>query len=180
MIEYIKLVDVKKEDIPVIEFHFLTSEKEQEALRGAKANHANYKKVNQKLIEEYFLQGRLIRGINAPWKFVGGSKGLKLDDIYTTYLGNWSFLKDEIIYKRTSGKEMKDKEKTSKYDVLTASIFPFLRKYLDGNNEYPEEKNAEKWGLLKALIIAYKIDKNENYKNVEDGITAGIEQMWTK
>jgi len=182
MVEFMKLTETKKHNIPVIEFHFLTSEKAQEALYGAKANHANYKKANQKLIEDCFLSGKLIRGINAPWKFEGGTntEGLKLQDFYETLSENWPFLKDEIVYKRTLGEEIKDKEKISKYDVLTASQFPFLRKYLNGNYQYNEEKNSEKWGLLKALMIAYKIDKNENYKNIEEGIITGMEQMWTK
>jgi len=180
MIEFMKITKLKREDIPVIEFHFLTAEKEQEALRGAKANHANYKKVNQKLIEDYFMQGRLIRGINAPWKFVGTRKGLKLQDFYDTLLENWPFLKDEIVEKRKLGIERDDKNVTSKFDVLTASQFPFFREYLDGNHEYVESENAEKWGLLKALIIANRIDKTEKTQSIEDGLTMGIDQIWSK
>ena len=180
MLEYIKLTDVTKEETPVIEFHFLTTEKEQEALRGAKANHANYKKANQKLIEEYFMQGRLIRGINAPWKFVGTKEGLKLQDFYETLLENWPFLKDEIVEKRNSGSEKRDKETISKFDVLTASQFTFLRKYLAEDYIYPEEKNSEKWGLLKALIIANKIENNGNSQSIQDGLTTGIDKIWYK
>lgn len=180
MIDYIKFIGVSKENIPFIEFHFLTTEKEQEALRGAKANHANYKKVNQRLIERYFNEGTLIRGINAPWKFIGTKNGLELQDFYETLLENWTFLKDEIIEKRISGKEIRDKETTSKFDVLSAAQFPFLRKYLDGSHEYPEDENAEKWGLLKALIIANRIDKTEKTQSIEDGLTIGVDQIWSK
>lgn len=172
MLEYISLSDVSKENTPVIEFHFLTIEKEQEALTGVKANHANYKKTNTKLIEEYFKQGKLLRGINAPWKFVGGKQGLKLQDFYDTVIENWPFLKRLVIKKANSGVKLNEIETISKVDVLTASQFPFLRKYLKRDYEYQEEKNDEKWGLLKALIIANKISRYDTTHSIEDNLAS--------
>ncbi len=174
MIEYMNVVKIPKDKIPVIEFHFFISEVEHEAIRGS-ASHSNYKKTNTKLIERYFQEGRLIRGINAPWKFTANKDGLQLQDFYDTLLENWPFLKDSIVKRRNEGQEIRDREISSKFDVLTASQLPFLRKYLKGNHEYAEEKKDEKWGLLKALIIAHRIDRTENGHELEDEIS----KIWT-
>ncbi len=179
MIEYMRYTKASTESIPIIEFHFLTTQVEQEAIRG-RASHANYKKINTKLIEEYFEQGRLIRGINAPWKFTGEINGLKLQDFYDTLIENWPFLKKDIVKKRDLGEEKIEKDTISKFDILTASQFPFLRKYLKGNSEYLEEKKDEKWGLLKGLIIANKININEkNPHSAEDELISKIDKIWS-
>lgn len=179
MTEYMGYTKTSIQNIPIIEFHFLTTQVEQEAIRG-KASHANYKKINRKLIEEYFEQGRLIRGINAPWKFTGGINGLKLQDFYDTLIENWPFLKRDIVKKRDSGEETREKNIISKIDILTASQFPFLRKYLEGNFEYSEEKKDEKWGLLKGLIVANKINTNEkNPHSAEDELISKIDKIWS-
>lgn len=168
MVDHMNSRLTQREYLPEIDFHFLTVEKEQEALRGKNANHANYKKVNRKLIENYFMEGRLIRGVNAPWKFVGGPNGLKLQDLYDTFLENWTFLKDEVVKKRISGAEVKDKQRANKIDVLTATQFPFLRKYLKGDYKYPEEGKQEIWEMLKELIIENKIDKSTKGNTQEE------------
>lgn len=181
MIEYMSHFRTPNENIPIIEFHFLTSQVEQEAIRG-KASHSNYKKINTKSsIEEYFRQGRLLRGINAPWKFIAKEDGLKLQDFYDTLIENWPFLKDEIVKKRISGEEAKERKVISRFDELTASQFPFLRKYLSSNVKYPEEKNAEKWGVLKAMIIANRINKHGNkniHHSMEDELATEMDKIW--
>lgn len=179
MVEYMKDIKTPMENVPVIEFHFLTSQVEQEAIRG-RASHSNYKKTNTKSsIQEYFRDGRLLRGINAPWKFVGGKNGLELQDFYDTLIENWPFLKDEIVKKRISGKEAKERKAISSFDVLTASQFPFLRQYLSGNFEYPEEKSAEKWGVLKTMIIANRINKHDqNNHSIEDELVSEMDKIW--
>ena len=114
------------------------------------------------------MEGRLIRGVNAPWKFVGGPNGLKLQDLYDTFLENWTFLKDEVVKKRISGAEVKDKQRANKIDVLTVTQFPFLRKYLKGDYKYPEEGKQEIWEMLKELIIENKIDKSTKGNTQEE------------
>lgn len=169
MIEYMKTITVQKKDTPIIEFHFLTSEAEKKAITGS-ASHATYKKINPTLIEDYFLNGRLIRGINAPWKFESEGQKMRLQDFYTTLLENWPFLTDEIEQKRKLGKEEREKNRISKFDKLTATQFPFLRKYLGENNRY-DEKTSENWGLLRAMLIANRIDFNDkSLKPIEDEI----------
>lgn len=159
MVEYMKTITIPMDKIPSVEFHFLTSNKEQEAIRG-RASHSNYKKVNQELIENYFLKGRLIRGINAPWKFESSGQYMVLQDFYKTLLENWPFLRDEIAEKRKEGRADREKERVSYFDKLTATQFSFLRKYLKKENKYDENKD-ENWGLLKAIIVANRINFND-------------------
>lgn len=175
MLEHMKKIDLSKTNMPILEFHFLTNEVEQTALRGT-ANHADYKKTNQKLIEDYFMDGRLIRGINAPWKFVSNGDKIILQDFYDTLLDNWNFLRDEIVEKRKMGKEKSEEETNAKFDRLTATVFPFLRKYLDTSYKY-DEKKEEKWGLLKVILVTNKIDFNyEEVKPIEDGLLEYLEK----
>lgn len=169
MIEYMKTISISIYKMPKIEFHFLTSNKEQEAIRGM-ASHSNYKKINPDLIEDYFMNGRLIRGINAPWKFESCGQYMVLQDFYTTLLENWPFLRDEIAEKRREGRAEREKERISYFDKLTATQFPFLRKYLKKDNKYEKNKD-ENWGLLKAIIVANRIDFNDKFaKPIEDAI----------
>lgn len=169
MIEYMKTITLPIYKMPRIEFHFLTSNKEQESIRGI-ASHSNYKKINPDLIEDYFMNGRLIRGINAPWKFESCGQYMVLQDFYTTLLENWPFLRDEIAEKRKEGRAQREKERISYFDKLTATQFPFLRKYLKKDNKYEKNKD-ENWGLLKAIIVANRIDFNDKFaKPIEDAI----------
>lgn len=169
MIEYMKTINISKENTPIIEFHFLTTEVEKEAIDGG-ANHSKYKKINPTLIEKYFLEGRLIRGINAPWKFESNGENFELQDVYKTFKENYPFLADEIEQKQKLGKDGRERERMSKFDRLTATQFPFLRKYLSPNNNY--DKNIdENWGFLKAMIVANRIDFNDKSpKSIEDEI----------
>lgn len=157
MLEYSKTNDIPREFIPIIEFHFLTAAVEYEATRG-KASHSNYKSINTKLIKEYYNNGRLIRGINAPLKFVSTDNGVELQQFDETLIENWPFLKDDIVRKRELGNDKEDLEKVNATDVLTAYQFPFLRKYIDSSKEYQEDLKDEKWGVLKTLILLNKID----------------------
>ena len=50
------------------------------------------------------MNGRLIRGINAPWKFESSGQNMVLQDFYKTLLENWPFLRDEIAEKRKAGR----------------------------------------------------------------------------
>lgn len=176
MVEHMKEIDMPIMNMPIVEFHFLTKAVEQEAIRGT-ASHANYKNINTKLIEDYFMDGRLIRGINAPWKFVSDGEKLKLQDFYDTLLENWPFLRDEIVEKRKLGKERKEESIISKFDKLTATQFSFFRKYLNENYQYSDEQKAENWGLLKGIIIANRIDStNKKVKSIEDGLVEYLGQ----
>lgn len=157
MLEYAKMNDILEETIPIIEFHFLTAEVDYEATRG-RASHSNYKSVNTKLIKEYYNNGRLIRGINAPLKFVATDNGLTMQQFEETLMENWPFLKDDIVRKRNLGKDKEDLEKVGSSDVLTAYQFPFLRKYIESGKKYQEDLKEEKWGILKTLIILNRID----------------------
>ena len=182
MLDYMKKAKIVKEKTPIIEFHFLTRAVEQEAIRG-RASHSNYKKVNHRLIEDYFMNGRLIRGINAPWKFVSCEDRMKLQDFYDTLLENWPFLKDEIVEKRRKGKERKEEDIISKFDKVTAKQFSFLGKYINEEKLYTEIEKTENWGLLKGILVANRIDfllgidysskyyfNHEKVKSIEDGI----------
>lgn len=169
MIEHIKTIKTKKEGIPIIEFHFLTNNAEKIATVGS-ASHSNYKKINPTLIEKYFLKGRLIRGINAPWTFESNGEDIVLQDFYRTVGRNWLFLADEIEEKRKLGKEGRENERIFAFDRLTATVFPFFRKYLSPSNKY-DNKTEESWGLLKAILIANRIDfRNKTTNPIEDDI----------
>lgn len=165
MLECAKTNEIPPENIPIIEFHFLTSEAEFEATRG-RASHANYKSINTRLIKEYYNNGRLMRGINAPIKFVSSNNGLVLQDFDDTLIENWPCLKEDIVKKRNLEDSNENIKKVRSTDKLTAYQFPFLRKYIDGNNEYKEELREEKWGMLKAIIILNRIDMSQ--KSLKD------------
>ena len=179
MIAVMKVAEIKRENVPIIEFHFLTSQVEQEMIRGP-ANHSKYKKTNEKLIKQFFNEGRLFRGINSPWKFVSNGSGLKLQDFYKTLLENWPFLKKDIVNKRKAGKEAREKDKNSRFDRLLASQFPFLRKYIEAEDEeYPEQFQAEKWGVLKGIMIANRINVNDKEtRSLEDEFILEMENLW--
>lgn len=160
---------------PIIEFHFLTSEAERNALTG-KAAHAKYKSFNgEENIKEKFRQGNLIRGINSPWKFVGTPEGLKLQDFYETLKENWPFLKDIVKERRKEGKEVGDRKKSTKFDIFTAAQFPFLRKYLPNKYEYSYKGSQEQWGLLRAILIVNSLDNTGSF---EDTVLEELEGMW--
>lgn len=178
MLELMKIAEIKRGETPITEFHFMTSEVEQESIRGT-ANHAAYKKGKSILIRQFFRDARLFRGINSPWKFEADKNGLHLQDFYETLLENWPFLKQDIITRRREGKEQKDLEKNSKFDILLASQFPFLRKYIGkDDSEYPEKYQAEKWGVLKGILIANRIDFSKGFEKLGQTILDGIGEIW--
>lgn len=165
MVQKVKEANLIKDGLPIIEFHFMTSEVEHEAIRGS-SSHSRYKNTNDKLIKEFFNTGRLFRGINAPWKFEVKHGKLELQDFYKTLLENWPFLKDDIIAKRRLGREEIDREANGRFDRLLGVQFPFLRKYVGTEGiKYAEKDRIEQWGALKGIIIANRIDLNENKAN---------------
>jgi len=87
---------------------------------------------------------------------------------------NWPFLKETLMERRDLGKEGKDKEKTSKFDMLTASQFPFLRKYISPC-KYDESKKEEKWGALKVAMVVNRLDETEP---LEDELLSQINNIW--
>ena len=159
MIDYMELTDDSL-DLPTIEFQFKTAEVAENAIRGTAA-HTKYKNDNEKLIEDKFKSGNLIRGVNSPWKFDGTSEGLKLQDFYDTLLQNWPFLRKIIVQRRNEGQEEIDTEKTSVFDHLTATQFPFLREYISANYTYDDSKKEENWGKLKEVMVAHRIGGKE-------------------
>ncbi len=174
MLEYMKTTKTNL-DLPIVEFQFKTADVEECALRGS-ASHTKYKHTKEKMIENKFKNGELIRGINSPWKFEGTPSGLKLQDFYKTLLENWPFLRNTIVERRNAGKEIKDREKVSKFDMLTASQFPFLRGYLP-NYKYDESKQEEKWGVLKMSMIVNRLDRAET-ESLEDELLSQIGNVW--
>lgn len=151
MLKLAKTLNLKPETIPIMEYHFLTSAVEAEAIRG-KASHADYKKTDAKKIIQFFSEGRLLRGINAPWKFIATENGLVLQDYYETLKENWPFLTESIVKRRKLGKEEKDKAAINTYDRLSAFTFEFLGKYVGQDKEYTEEQKAKSWEALLLLI----------------------------
>lgn len=163
MIDVINQNTKPKEEIPIIEFHFLTTEVEHEAIRG-RASHANYKSVNTGLIKEYFEKGYLIRGINTPYKLERKGNELKLQNFDETIIENWPFMKADIVRSRNNGVNSENQEKTATADVLTAYQYPFLRKYLDDEIIYQEELKDKMWEMLKTYMKLYNIDMNQKTK----------------
>lgn len=53
MMEYVAISDLQQKQIPIMEYHFLTADVAEDAIRGV-ASHAKYKYVNEKLIREYY------------------------------------------------------------------------------------------------------------------------------
>lgn len=159
--------------LPVIETQFKTMEVEENAIRGTAA-HSKYKPTDEKKIKDKFKDGQLIRGINSPWKFEGTSSGLKLQDFYKTLMENWPFLKGTIRERRNLGKEPRDREKVSVFDSLTASIFPFFRKYIP-SARYDESKREEKWGALKVVMIVNGLDETGD---LGKNIIPQIDHIW--
>ncbi len=159
---------------PFIETHFITSEVEENALRGSAA-HSNYKNTNQEAIIKMFNEGKLIRGINAPWKFVGDSSGLHLQNFYDTLIENWTFLRPYIVNRRMAGKEEKDKQLSTKFDYLTATVYNFLRNYLSKpKNGYNDDKKDEIWGVLKSAI---RIARPDTSKSLEDKFVDSLDEL---
>ncbi len=172
MKEYMDTTKTKLQ-LPIIETQFKTIEVEENALRGT-ASHSKYKPVDESMIENKFKNGQLIRGVNSPWKFIGTKRGLKLQDFYDTLMENWPFLRRIIVERRNAGKESKDRRISAKFDNLTASQFPFLRKYIP-SAKYDENKKEEIWGALKIAMIVNRLDETEP---LEDELLAQIENIW--
>lgn len=178
MLQLMQYAELEPSQIPLIEFHFMTSDAEEKAIRGT-ASHSKYKSGQTKVVRQMFRDGRLFRGINSPWKFEGRPKGLVLQNFYTTILENWPFLVNDIVERRKEGKESSDIVKNAEFDILLASQFPFLRKYLKNNPEnYPDDKQDEKWGALKTIMIANKIDFNNKVDTIEDALVKNIGKIW--
>ncbi|MGN1270799.1 MAG: hypothetical protein ACI4UX_02255 [Clostridia bacterium] len=148
-------------DLPLIEFQFKTAEVAENAIMGP-ASHSTYKNTDKKNIENKLVDGKLIRGINSPWKFEGRENGLELQDFYKTLFENWPFLKDYIV-KRREMNEQEDKELFSNFDRLTAAQFPFLRKYID-EYSYDESKKEENWQALKITMIKNRVGSKKPLK----------------
>lgn len=159
MLKYMLTVETNI-DLPIIEFQFKTAEVAENAIRGT-SSHSKYKETDERKIRNKLIEGKLIRGVNSPWKFEGTEKGIKLQDFYKTLLENWPFLKDDII-KRRENNEMEDKELFSTYDRLTAEQFPFFRKYIP---EYEYDINKEEsWQTLKIAMTSNTLESDEPLK----------------
>jgi len=147
------------EDIPMIECHLLTLEKQEEAITG-NAAHSKYKKGLEEKIQQLFEDEKLFRGINAPWKFVGTDKGLKLQNFDETLRQNWPFLDTSIKLRAIEGKAETSVEMSREFDKMLASQFQFLRNYVNGEVCEDPIKKAEIWGRLTMLIMHYRLDFN--------------------
>lgn len=160
MLKYMLTVETNI-DLPIIEFQFKTAEVAENAIRGT-SSHSKYKETDERKIRNKLIEGKLIRGVNSPWKFEGTEKGIKLQDFYKTLLENWPFLKDDII-KRRENNEMEDKELFSTYDRLTAEQFPFFRKYIP-EYEYDDINKEESWQTLKIAMTSNTLERDEPLK----------------
>lgn len=165
MLKLAKTLNLKPESIPVVEYHFLTSAVEAEAIRG-KASHDVYKGTDAKKIAQFFSEGRLLRGINAPWKFIANENGLVLQDYYETLKENWPFLTESIVKRRKLGKEEKDKAAINTYDKLSAFTFEFLGKYVGQDKEYTEEQKEKSWEALLLLISRNTINMDTKDEDI--------------
>lgn len=179
MIELMQIAEIKEDETPLIEFHFMTSDVEEISINGS-ANHSIYKNDKNKMIKQFFNDGRLFRGINSPWKFVADENGLHLQDFYDTLSENWPFLNRDIENRKSKGKENRDIERNSKFDKLLASQFTFLRKYIGTeDSEYPEKYQQEKWGVLKGILVANRIDPSRNFEqDLGKTVLEGIGEIW--
>lgn len=179
MVELMQRNDIKKEQTPLMEFHFMTTDVEEVATRGT-AKHSTYKNSNAKLIRQFFNDGRLFRGINAPWKFDADENGIHMQDFYITLLENWPFLGKSIEIRKKYNKDKSDARKSDKFDRLLASQFPFLRKYIETkDSQYPEKYQQEKWGVLKGILVANRIDFNRGFEeDLGKTIFDSIEEIW--
>lgn len=170
MIPYMKPAN-NEIGLPIVEFQFKTAEVEGIALRGTAA-HTKYKSTDEEMIENKFKKGQLIRGINSPWKFEGTERGLKLQDFYDTLMDNWPFLRKTIVERREAGKEAKDRNISSQFDALTATQFPFLKKYIPEFN-YDERKKEEIWIVLKLAMTANRLDETKPLEDEVLGLIIG-------
>lgn len=154
--------NVKFDEVPIIEFHFLTLEKQREAIIG-NAAHSKYKNgLKEQKIKELYDDEKLFRGINAPWKWEGDEEGLKLQEFYVTLAQNWPFLTDSIQTTLATGDGQNAIRINNEFDEQLASIFPFLSKYVDGEICDDPYKQAELWGKFKTLIMHYRLDFSGN------------------
>lgn len=163
MADYMSATD-RSISIPDIEFHFITLRDRINSLTGSAA-HSKYKGADRTEIIRKFKTGKILRGINSPIKFVGTKEGnLKLQDFYTTLSENWEFLIPYIEKRKAKGKEVSDNARTAKFDKLEAIVYPFLKKYVDfqQNVKCSDKKKDELWGILKGVIITDRIGANES------------------
>jgi len=157
MLEVLKRSDLDIDSIPIIEFHHITLEKQEEAITGSAA-HSKYKQGLEEKIQQLFDEEKLFRGINAPWKFVGTDEGLKLQNFNETLRQNWPFLDISIKLKEIEGRGEASNKISRDFDRMLASQFKFLRNYVDGDVCRDPIKKAEIWGKLKMLIMHYRLD----------------------
>lgn len=179
MLELLELVQIKMQETPLIEFHFMRSDVEENSISG-EASHSRYKKVQTKLVRQFFNDGRMFRGINIPLKFEADENGVHMIDVYDIILKEWSFLEANIEDRRNKGKENIDKERNYRFDVLLASQFTFLRKYIGmDDSQFPEKYKQEKWGVLKGIWIANRIDFSREFEqDIGKTVFEGIQEMW--
>ena len=161
MLETLQKNDLDIEGIPMIECHFLTLEKQEEAITG-NASHSKYKSGLEEKVQQLFDDEKLFRGINAPWKFVGTDKGLKLQNFNETLRQNWPFLDTSIKIRILEGRGESATKMNKEFDKMLASQFEFLRDYVDGEVCTDPIKKAEIWGKLIMLIMHYRLEFKGN------------------
>lgn len=181
MLELIEKDEIKRGSLPLIEFHFMTSDVEEISINGT-ASHSKYKNDKNKIIKQFFNDGRLFRGINSPWKFEADENGLHLQDFYKTLSENWPFLNRDIAYRKKIGKQERDIERNSKFDRLLASQFPFLRKYIrTKDSQYSEKYQQEKWGVLKGILVVNRIDPSRDFEqDLGKSVLDSMSDIWEK
>ena len=123
---------------------------------------ARQKKGVEEKVQQLFDDEKLFRGINAPWKFVGTSKGLKLQNFNETLRQNWPFLDTSIKIRALEGRGEVANQMNKDFDKMLASQFEFLRDYVDGEICTDPIKKAEIWGRLVMLIMHYRLEFNGN------------------
>ncbi|MBQ3146078.1 MAG: hypothetical protein IJB90_06015 [Clostridia bacterium] len=179
MLELMKLAQIEIKETPLVEFHFMTSDVEENSITG-KASHSAYKRDETKLVRQFFNDGRMFRGINIPLKFEADENGVHMTDVYDIILKKWPFLKTNIEDRRNKGKEKTDIERNLRFDMLLASQFSFLRKYIGvDDSQFPEKYKQEKWGVLKGIWVANRIDFSRGFEqDIGKTVLEGIGEMW--
>lgn len=139
--------------LPMIECHFLTLEKQREAIIGNAAHHKYKDALTEPTIKVLYENGKILRGINAPWKWDGSEKWLELQDFDKTIEQKWPFLSETIQENRYSGST--EQVAGEKYDTYFSKIFPFLRKYVQGEIQRPPEEIKR---FITKLTEEYRLD----------------------
>lgn len=152
--QYLSEIPDLRKNMPIVEMQFKTKTVEQEAKYG-RAQHVNYKKVNEDKIVQAYYDRKLVRGVNFPFTFIRNDKGdLEIEHTNDTLVSMWPFIANAVINYRQI-----HECPVANYDMFFAKIFPSLQPYIEKNSEkepcIPVEDSSLEvaWSVLKNKII---------------------------